>query len=145
MTAPRHQIVKQRWSGRRIANDVTISTRRGAEARVKSLTHFLRPMNSDIHRQVPVCPHDPGLKAPADRVIKMHHLRKTMNPGVGSTSASCPDRFSGDLLKGCLQRLLHRGNTQVRLSLPAMVMTAMVLNPRRDARAGRQWRIRQSQ
>ena len=145
MTVPRHQIMKQRWSGWRIANDVTISTSRGTESCVKSLAHFLRPMNSDIRRKVTICSPDPGLKASADGIIKMHHLSKTVNPSVSSTSARCPQRFPGDLLKGCLKSLLHRRNSQVGLGLPTMVVTAVVLNSRRDTRADRQWRIRQSQ
>ena len=142
---PRHQVVQQRWPDWRVANDVTISTRRGAEARVKCFTHFLRPMDPDICWQVTVCSHDPGLKASADGVIKMHYLSETVHPGVSSTGACCPHRFPGDLLEGRLQRLLHRGNSQVRLGLPPMVVTAMVLNSGRDTRAGRQWQIRQSQ
>ena len=145
VAVPRHQVVQQRWPDRRIADDVTISTRCGAEARVKFFTHFLRPMNSDIRRQVTICSHDPSLKASANGIIKMHHLSKTVNPGVSSTSACCPNRFPGDLLKGCLQSLLHRGNSEVGLGLPTMVVTAVVLNSRRDTRVDGQWRIRQSQ
>ena len=145
MAVPCHQVLQQRWPDRRIADDVTISTRRGAEARMKCLTHFLRPMDPDVRWQVPVCPHDPGLKASADGVIKMHHLSKTMHPSVSSTSAGSPHRFAGNLLKGRLQRLLHRGNSQVGLGLPTVVMTAVVLNSGRDTRAGRQWQIRQYQ
>ena len=104
---------------------------------MKCLTHFLRPMDPDIRWQVPVCPHDPGLKASADGVIKMHHLSKTVNPGVSSTSTRRPHRFPGDLLKRCLQSLLHRGNSQVWLGLPTMVVTTVVLNSRRDTRAER--------
>ena len=145
MAVPGHQVVQQCWPNRRIADDVTISARRGAEARVKGVTHFQRPMDPDICWQVTVCSHDPGLEAPANGVIKMHYLCETVHSGIGAASARCPHRFPGDLLKGRLQRLLHRGNTEMRLGLPTMVVTAVVLNPCRDTRAGRQWRIRQSQ
>ena len=105
---------------------------------MKRFAHFLSPMDSYISWQVPICPHDPGLKAPADWVIEMHHLRKSMNSRIGSAGASCPHGYTSNLLKRCLQCLLHGRHAQVRLRLPAMVVTAVVLNPRRNAGARRQ-------
>ena len=89
--------------------------------------------------------HDPCLKAPADGVIKMDYLGKTMHPGVGAAGAGRPHFLPGYLLKSILQRLLRRRDTQVGLRLPAVIMAAVVLNSGRDASARRQWRIRQAQ
>ena len=63
----------------------------------------------------------------------MHDLGKAVHTGICPTCAGGSNRLAGNLTERRLKRFLHRGDTQLRLSLPAVIVPSMVFNPRRNA------------
>ena len=63
----------------------------------------------------------------------MHYLGKAVHSGIGPSGAGGSNRLTGNLSERSLKRFLHRGDTQLRLSLPAVIVPSMVFNPRRNA------------
>ena len=100
---------------------------------MEGFSNVLGPMNPDVVGQVSVGAHHPCLEAPASRVVEMHDLAKTVHTGISSACAAGSDRLAGNHTERCLKRLLHCGNTQMTLSLPAVIVPPVVFNPRRNA------------
>lgn len=133
MSPPAHRTSEQRGPNRAIANDVAISPCGGAKPRMEAFSNVLGPMDPDVVGQVSVCAHHPCLEAPASRVVEMHDLSKAVHTGISPPCAGGSNRLAGNFTERCLKRLLHRGNTQMRLSLPAVIVPSVVFNPRRNA------------
>ena len=111
---------------------------------MKSIDNVLSPMDPDIVRQVSVRTHYPRLEAPASRVVEMHYLGKAVHSGIGPSGAGGSNRLTGNLSERSLKRFLHRGDIQMRLSLPTVIVPPVVFNPRRNATTRRKGRIRES-
>lgn len=99
---------------------------------MKRITDAFRPMDPDIRGQMSIRAHHPCLETSANGIVKMHDLRKTVDASIGPPRADCSDRLTRNLAQCCFKRLLHRGDTQVGLSLPTVVVPAVVFNPRRN-------------
>lgn len=63
----------------------------------------------------------------------MYDLGKTVHAGIGPACAGGSNRLAGNLTERRLKRLLYRGNTQMRLSLPAVIVPPVVFNSSRNA------------
>ena len=99
---------------------------------MKRVTDAFRPMDPDIRGQMSIGAHHPCLETSANGIVKMHYLRKAVDASIGPPRASCSDRLTRNLAQRCFQCLLHRGDSQMGLSLPTVVVPAMVFNSRRN-------------
>ena len=100
---------------------------------MEGVSNVLGPMDPDVGGQVSVCAHHPCLKTPASWVVEMYDLGKTVHAGIGPACAGGSNRLAGNLTERRLKRLLYRGNTQMRLSLPAVIVPPVVFNSSRNA------------
>jgi len=100
---------------------------------MEGFSNVLGPMDPDVVGQMSVCAHHLCLQTPASRVVEMHHLGKAVHAGIRPACTGGSNRFTGNLTQRCLKRFLHRGNTQMWLSLPAVIVPSVVFNPRRNA------------
>ena len=85
-------------------------------------------MKADVIRQMSISAHDPSFDAAADWVVKVDDLGKPMYTSICSARTRYRNRRASDERQRLLERFLSGGNLEVWLSLPAMIVPAMVLN-----------------
>lgn len=95
---------------------------------MKRIIHGNRPMHAYTPGETGIRPENPCFGCAFYRGIEMNDLRMAVHPGISATGTMNPHRRVGDIAQGLFEFLLYGLYIEMRLALPAVVLTAVVFN-----------------
>ncbi|CGW51061.1 Uncharacterised protein [Salmonella enterica subsp. enterica serovar Typhi] len=113
-----------------IVDDIAITASRSAKSRVKIIRYSFHPAHGNVTRQIRIYPQRPcRIFAQCGR-FEMDNLPGAVNAGIGAPGAEHVNRFICHLRERFFQLFLHAAH--FILTLPAIILAAVVLNTQRN-------------